>query len=183
MGGMNCAKRPPNQRRALRPWACFAFATLALAFVPACVQKPTVKLHHAEIKAPSLQGLGMEVFLVVNNTNSYDIQIRNIRATLTLADRYSVPLQFSPNRWLPAGQATIVAVPMSVPWAMVPALAAESVSNQLVPYTVRGSADVTATRWAEIESDNYAVDEQGTIPQKAFADAALSIFPAPFRRF
>lgn len=125
----------------------------------------------------------MEVFLVVNNTNSFDIQLRNIRATLTLADRYSVPLQFSPNRWLPAGQSTIVAVPLAIPWPMVPALAAESVSNHLVPYTVKGTADVTATRWAEIDSDDYKVDEKGTIPQKAFADAALSVLPTPFRPF
>lgn len=177
---MNRAKRAPGPRRAPRPWVIFAVASLALTPLPACVKKPEVKLHHAEVRAASLYGLGMEVFLVVDNTNSYDIQLRSIRATVTLARQYPVALQFSPNRWLPANQATIVAVPMTVPWAMLPGLVAASAGSLTVPYTVRGSADVTAIRSVGIESDDYPVDEEGTIPRQAFVDAARSVMPLRF---
>jgi hypothetical protein len=177
---MNRAKRSPGPRRAPRPWVLFAVASLTLMTAQGCVHKPEVKLHHAEIRAASMYGLGMEVFLIINNTNSYDVQLRNIRANVTLASRYGVPLQFSPNRWLPANQATLVAVPMTVPWGVVPGLIAASAGSMTVPYTVKGSADVTAIRSVGIESDDYPVDEEGTIPRQAFVDAARSVMPLRF---
>ena len=177
---MHRAKRSPGPRRAPRPWVIFAVASLTLTTSLGCVRKPEVKLHHAEIRAASMYGLGMEVFLVIDNTNSYDIQLRNIRASVTLAQRYPVPLQFSPNRWLPANQATIVAVPMTVPWGVVPGLIAASAGSLTVPYTVKGSADVTAIRSVGVESDDYPVDETGTIPRQAFVDAARSVMPLRF---
>ncbi len=179
---MNRAKRSPGPRRAPRPWVGFAVASLALTPLPACVRKPDVKLHHAEVRAASMYGLGMEVFLVIDNTNSYDIQLRQLRATVTLAQRYAVPVQFSPppNSWMGANRATIIAVPLMVPWAMVPALIAASAGSPVVPYTVRGTADVTAIRAAGIESDDYPVDEKGTIPRQAFVDAAGTAMPFRF---
>jgi hypothetical protein len=175
---MNCAKRSPGQRRVPRPWVLFALASLALTPLSACVKKPELKLHHAEIRAASMYGLGMEVFLVVNNSNSYDVQVRNIRATVTLANQYSVPLQFSPNSVLPSGRSVIIAVPMTVPWAMLPGLITASSGSATVPFRVRGNADVTAMGF--IDRDEYPVDEEGTIPRQAFVDAARSVMPLRF---
>jgi hypothetical protein len=175
---MNRAKRPPGSRRAPRPWVIFALASLALTTLPACVRKPEVKLHHAEVKAATMYGLGMEVYLIIHNTNSYDVQVRNIRATVTLARQYPVPLYFSPNSVLPSGRQIVLAVPMTVPWSIVPGLVAASAGSQVVPYTVRGNADVIALGF--VERDEYPVDEAGTIPRQTFVNAARSVMPLLF---
>lgn len=175
---MNRAKRSPGLCRAPRPWGTFALACLALTLSPACVRKPQVKLHHAEVRAATMYGLGMEVYLIINNANSYNVQVRNIRATVVLGRQYPVPLQYSPNAVLPAGRSIVLAVPMTVPWAIVPGLVAASSGSPTVPYTVRGSADVTAMGF--IDRDEYPVDEEGTLPRQAFVDAARSVMPLRF---
>ena len=45
----------------------FSAALLAAALAPlaGCVSKPVVSLHHAEVRAASLSGIGLEVFLKV----------------------------------------------------------------------------------------------------------------------
>ncbi|HEU4410406.1 MAG TPA: hypothetical protein VFS43_34445 [Polyangiaceae bacterium] len=175
---MNRAKRSPGSRRAPRPWVIFALASLASTALQACVRKPEVKLHHAAVRGATMYGLGMDVFLIINNTNSYDVQVRNVRATVTLARQYAVPLQFSPNTVLPSGRSVVLAVPMMVPWAVVPGLVAASAGSPTVPYTVRGNADVTALGF--VDRDEYPVDEAGTIPRQAFVDAARSVMPLRF---
>ena len=138
-----------------------------------CASKPTLRVHHAELRSATIQGVGLDVMIQVDNPNSYDLQIRNVRASVLIAGRYMLPpLLFSPNQWLPAGEKTLVRVPMLIPYDLVPRLINESVNTPLIVYAVSGSADVTAVRLLGIEKDNYPINEQSSISRMGLIAAA-----------
>jgi hypothetical protein len=146
--------------------------------LPACVSKPKMQLHHAEVRSAGPMGIGMEVFLRVNNENSFDVQVRNVRVQTTMQNRWTLPpVAYSPNQWLPADGTTIVVAPVLIPWALVGPLLAETAMSPTITYRVRGEADVTAIRSLGIRSDNYPVDETGSIPRIAVLQAARSSMP------
>jgi hypothetical protein len=154
-----------------------------------CVSKPTMTLHHAEVRGvqlgfPPQLGVVMTAFLAVHNPNSYDVAVRAVRGQTIIAGRHVVPVDFrppDPGVWLEADRTTLVAVPVVVPAPVGLAVLAESASAASVPYRFRGRADVTATRTFQIEADDYSVDESGTIPREQIA-AALAV-PWPPRSF
>jgi hypothetical protein len=149
-----------------------------LVLVTGCVSKPTMQLHHAEIRSAGPAGIGMQVFLRVNNDNSFDVEVRNVRVQTTMAGRWTLPpMSYSPNQWLPADGTTIVQAPVIIPWGLVPPLLAETVASPVIKYRVRGEADVTAIRSIGIRSNNYPVDEEGEIPRIAVLQAARPMFP------
>jgi LEA14-like dessication related protein len=138
-----------------------------------CATKPRIALHHAEIRSASLFGIGLSVVMSVDNPNSFDLEVRNVRVTVTFADRYSLPeIMYSPNQWLPAGKTTLVRVPVTIPFAMVPNLVSATASAPSLKYHVSGSVDLTATSSLEVEKDNYPIDEDGSIQQAELLGAA-----------
>jgi hypothetical protein len=164
-----------------RRWAAVLPLLAVLAAAPACVQQPVVTVHHAELRGVSGFGLGVAIFLQIRNENAYDVQIRRVACNVTFGRGYTLgPIDFAPNQWLPANQTTLVAVPVSVPWNLLPALATETAGAYAIPYHVKGAADVTATRTFGIERDNYPIDEGGAIPRQMVVDAARSMVPIAF---
>lgn len=155
-----------------------------VALLPAlsgCPQQPVVTLHHAEVQGISTFGLGMVIFLQVRNENPYDVQIRNVHCNVTFGRGTPLgPIDFAPNQWLPSNQSTLVAVPVSIPWTLVPALASESAGALNIPYHVVGVADVTATRSLGIDRNNYPIDEGGFVPRALVVDSARRMLPIPF---
>jgi LEA14-like dessication related protein len=146
---------------------------LALDLLTGCVSKPVVSLDHAELRGASLQGLFLSVVLQIKNPNSYDVQVRSLHVEVTIAGRYSLaPINMQPNQWLPSNETTRVAVPVVIPWPIIPPLIAETLGSPEVTYRVKGSADVTAVRMLGIERDNYPVDEEGTLPRQLFINAS-----------
>jgi LEA14-like dessication related protein len=138
-----------------------------------CAERPTMRLHHAEIRFASLQGVGLDIVMAVDNTNSFDIQIRNVRVEVLLAERYNIPaIDYSPNTWLPAGQKTLLRVPVVIPYTLIPQLINDTANTPQIKYHVRGSADVTATRSFGVERDNYPIDEGGSIARNDMLAAA-----------
>lgn len=161
-------------RRAL---SAFVIALFALV-LGGCASQPTLRVHHAELRSATWAGVGLDVMLEVDNPNSYDLQIRNVRADVLIANRYSIPpLNFSPNQWLPAGEKTFVRVPMVIPYQLIPTLLNESVNSSVIFYSVSGSADVTAVRLLGIEKDNYPINEQSSISRAGLIAAAGRSLP------
>jgi hypothetical protein len=149
----------------------FALAVLVLALSTGCVSKPVVTLQSATLTAASPFGIGMNVVLRITNPNSYDVQVRNVHAAVTVAGRYPLPpIDIQPNIWLPANQATFVNVPVVIPWVIVPGVIADAVGVPVVTYHVSGVADVTATRTFGIEKNDYPVEQDGTLPRQMFID-------------
>lgn len=141
--------------------------------VSGCASKPTLHVHHAQIRSASFQGVGLDLYVAVHNDNSYDIQIRNVRARVVIANRYPLPpLTFSPQQWLPSGEKTLVRVPMVIPYPMIPAILQETILSPVIPYSVQGSADVTAIRLLGIEKDNYPLNERGSVLRQELVIAA-----------
>ncbi|MEZ4219560.1 MAG: hypothetical protein R3B13_01440 [Polyangiaceae bacterium] len=156
----------------------FLTGSVSLLVLPSCVSKPKMQLHHAEVRSAGPGGIGMEVFLRVNNQNSFDVQVRNVRVQTTMAGRWTLPpVAYSPNQWLPADGTTIVAAPVVIPWTLVVPLLGETAMSDRINYRVRGEADVTAIRSLGIRSDNYPVDETGSVPRIAVLQVARTMFP------
>ncbi|HTJ83658.1 MAG TPA: hypothetical protein VL400_18190 [Polyangiaceae bacterium] len=139
------------------------FFVVCLMFAGAgCVTEPAMKLYGARVAYATPAGVGLNMTMKVENDNAFDIQLRSVAANVTLADRYRLPTVYaSPNIWLQAGRATLVQVPVLIPWALVAPLTAATVGSSTVSYRVLGRADVTATRAFEIDFDAYKVDQEG----------------------
>ena len=139
-----------------------------------CASKPSMKLNHAELSGVSLGfpptvGVVMTMVLDVYNPNSYDVAVRAMRGTATLADKYTLPIDFRPGGdgvWLAANTTTTLRVPVTVPIDLGIRLLHEAYTAPTVPFRVVGTADVTATRTFQIEKDNYSVDETGTFTRQ-----------------
>ena len=156
----------------------FLTGGVSLLLLPSCVSKPQMELHHAEIRSAGPAGIGLQVFLRVNNQNSFDVQVRNVRVQTTMAGRWTLPpVAYSPNQWLPADGTVIVQAPVIIPWTLVVPLMGETAMSDRIEYRVRGEADVTAIRSLGIRSDNYPVDETGSVPRVAILQAARPMFP------
>ncbi len=172
------ALMPWNPRR----WSASTLLSLpllaALAAAPGCVTQPTVTIHHAEVRGVSTFGVGVAIVLQIRNDNAYDVQLRNVHCNVTFGRGYNLgPIDFAPNQWLPSHQTTLVAVPVSIPWTVVPALATETMGSYAIPYQVVGVADVTATRAFGIERNNYPIDQAGSLPRQMVLDSARSFLP------
>jgi hypothetical protein len=124
--------------------------------------------------------LMMTVVLQVTNPNSYDVAVRAMRGQVIMADRYGFPIDWRPAQavWMAADQTTVVRVPVVLPIPIAWQVLQEAVATPIVGYRVIGTADVTGTRTFQIEQDNYAVDERGSISRAEIA-AVLpnSVFP------
>src|SRR5690349_17032563 len=126
-----------------------ALCLAALTSAAGCVRGPSVSVHHADVKSGAPDGLGVVVYLAVENGNDFDVEIRRVRARVTMEGKYHLaPVDVSPNKWLRANKTTLVAVPMSIPWDVVPRLISSSAGSSSIAYNVRGTADVTAGRSA-----------------------------------
>jgi len=135
-------------------------------------------LNHAEISGAQLAtfppsvGILMTVVVDVYNPNGYDVAIRAMRGQVVMAGRYMLPVDFrAPGNglWLAADKTTSVRVPVSIPFDLGLALLRESVATPFIPYRLTGRADVTASSTFRVESDDWGVDEQGTISRKQIA--------------
>jgi electron transfer flavoprotein alpha subunit len=154
---------PMSSSRLLR----VVFALALLLTTVACVQTPKVRLHSAGFQGANLTGAVLDVVIEIHNPNAFDIQVRDVTAETTFAGRYSLPpIVLHPNQWLPAGRSTQVHVPTTLPWLMIPPILAETILSPKVTYTVRGNANVTATRTFGIEEDNYPIQLTGEMPRQ-----------------
>jgi hypothetical protein len=162
--------------RSRRFSAILAALTIALGglAIAGCASKPTMKLNHAEISGvhlgfPPTVGVLMTMVLEVYNPNSYDVAVRAMRGTATLAGRYTLPIDWRPGGegvWLASSSTTTIRVPVTVPVDLALQLLRESYTTPTVSFRVIGTADVTATRTFKIEKDNYSVDEVGTFSRQ-----------------
>lgn len=162
----------------LRTSSIAACAVLALALSTGCT--PVVSLHHTEVRGLGVEGLSMVAHLAIYNENAFDIEVREVRADVTMAGRWRLaPVDIRPNKWLAAGRTTRIAVPVTVPWTSVPGLLAASAGSSEVPYHIQGVAQVTASRAGRFRA-SYTIDEDGAVPRSHFARGAPGGFPLPF---
>ncbi|MCL2776548.1 MAG: LEA type 2 family protein [Polyangiaceae bacterium] len=133
-----------------------------------------MRLNHAEINGvhialPPSVGVVMTQVIDVYNPNPYDVAIRAMRGQVTIADKYTLPIDFrapGDGLWLASGTTTTVRIPVTIPMPLALAIGHETVTSNVVPFRVIGKADVTATRTFQLEKDDYSVDAQGTFTRQ-----------------
>lgn len=153
-------------------------ALMALGGGAGCVKKPMVSVQRVEVRSASLAGVGMVVYVEINNENSYDVQIRSVHAEVTIAGSFPLaPIDVTPNKWLPSKATTTIPVEVWIPLAIIPAVAVTTAGSTDIPYRVRGRADVTAVRALGIKRNDYPVSEEGTIKRQVLVDAARTVLP------
>lgn len=162
----------------------FGTSLALLAVAPlACVSKPTLKLHSARIESATPMGVGLMLMMKVTNDNSFDVQVRNVRVNVVLANRFPLPpIQYNPARWLPADGTTLVPVPVVIPWPMIAPLLGTTVGSVAIFYRCTGYADVTAIKMLNVERNDYPIDETGSVSRAALVMAAgQGVFtPTPY---
>lgn len=165
----------PRLARFARALALAALATSSAA----CVQKPTMKLDHAEVSGvrfgfpPSL-GVLMNIVVAVDNPNSYDIAVRAVRGQVVLANRYALPVSFRAQGngvWLRSNSISRMAVPVDIPVQLAMELLRDGMASPTITYRFTGRADVTATSTFQLEKDDYSVNEWGLVTRQQLAAA------------
>ncbi len=150
--------------RRIRQIVSSTLVVVVALFLVSCVSKPTMKLHRASVQSVSPAGIHLTLFMKVTNDNSFDVQVRNVRANVTLAGRYRMPpIRYNPAHWLPADGTTIVPVPVVIPWNLIGPLLQTTVGYTTIPYRTTGYVDVTATSSLQVENNDYELDEKGQI--------------------
>src|SRR6266851_3239357 len=143
-----------------------------------CVSKPTMHLNHAEISGAQLAvfppsiGILMTVVVDVYNPNSYDVAIRAMRGQVVMGGNYSLPVDYRPpgnGVWLGSERITSVRVPIIIPLDLGLSLLRDTLPSPFIPYRLIARDAVTASSTFRVESDDYAVDEQGTISREQIA--------------
>jgi hypothetical protein len=158
----------PMMRRAL----LVLVAALAL-LVTGCVSDPSMKLYGARLAGASPQGISLNMTMAVENHNSFDVMVRDVRCDVMLANHIRLaPVVVSPNQWLPAGRTTLVQIPVTVPWNLVGPVLTATVGSPHVTYKAWGSANVTATRLLEVDYDDYKISQEGKFYRSELMSAA-----------
>jgi hypothetical protein len=157
-----------------------AIASLAVG-AAGCVSKPVLQLHSARVDSASPMGVGVTLLMKVNNDNVFDVQVRNVRASVVIANRFRLPpIHYNPARWMPANGTALVPVPVVIPWTMIGPLLGTTAGSVSVTYRVTGLADVTAVRSLGFETNDYELDERGAISREALVMAATrGVFTPP----
>ena len=155
--------------KALRWLIVVAFACIAAG----CVSEPTLDLYGARIASAGPNGVTLQMTMKVTNPNSFDVKIRNVRCNVTIANRFVLPyMQYNPDQWLGSDSATLVQVPMTIPWNMVTPMVQTTLGSNLLSYRIVGFADVTAVRLLNIERNDYGLDKQGAFSRLDLVMAA-----------
>lgn len=163
-------------RRLARLAGALALAALATSSA-ACVQKPTMKLDHAEVSGvrvgfPPSFGVLMNIVVAVDNPNSYDVAVRAVRGQVVLANRYTLPVNFRAQGngvWLRSGVISRLAVPVDIPVQLAMELLRDGMTSPMITYRFTGRADVTATSTFQLEKDDYSVNEWGILSRQQLA--------------
>lgn len=130
---------------------------------------PAVNLQSATLSGAAVDGARFNAILAIDNPNAFDIQVRAVRANVRIEGSNAViPIMYQPDVWIPAGRVVQVALPITVPWSLIPRVLASTATGTEVPFTVIGNADITATRAFQIDRDQYAFNEEGTLPRSFF---------------
>ncbi|MCA9556499.1 MAG: LEA type 2 family protein [Myxococcales bacterium] len=149
-------------------------ALMALLFLlGGCVTQPAVQLHSVRVQSVGPMGVGLAMVMKVNNKNFFDVQVRNVRANVVVAEKVRLPMiAYNPDIWLGAKQTTLVPVPVTLPWASVGPLLSATIESDTIDYRVQGVADVTAVRMLGIRRNDEPFDDEAEVSRAQLVAAA-----------
>lgn len=133
------------------------------------VRTPNVRPRDLQFTGVSPQGLTFRVVFDTYNSNSFTLDLRDLRAHLWLdgqdigAGVNAVRAQLPPGRWVP------VNAEVTVPWNGAPGALLGAGGAPMVNYTIRG--EVTVEHYLSIRAP---FETSGTVPRQFFMRGAAN---------
>jgi LEA14-like dessication related protein len=157
-----------------RLWPRLTLLAALVTLLAGCPPPPVVQLSSARILGATQYGVNVNMRLRVNNPNVFDVKVRNVRAQVTIAERFALPyIRFNPDQWMPANSWSYVDVPATIPWKTIAPLTAATLGSNIINYHVSGYVDVTATRMLAIAVNDHELDDDASISRADLVFAAM----------
>ena len=149
-------------------------AALLVGALPGCVQPKHPKLHvtHASFTGVDLSvrplsvRLHLELTVLAENPNSFDLKATRVKGTTTIAEKHEVPVELHPDAGVRANASSTFAVPIAIPAEMIPSLAKEALLHPCIPYKFEGTVDLVATSTFELERRDYPLKKEGCLARE-----------------
>jgi LEA14-like dessication related protein len=117
-----------------------AFLALLACSTP---QPPTLQPEKVTVTSVDGQAIHLQVTLTATNPNAVDLAVQDVTAHVKVADKIDLGSVTLPKALsLPAGKATSIDAPLTVPWGDVTAFAQLAGAAATVPYTVDGTVEL-----------------------------------------
>jgi LEA14-like dessication related protein len=106
-------------------------------------QPPTLQPEKVTVTSVDAQAMHLQVTLTATNPNTVDLSLQDVTAHVKVADKIDLGSVTLPKTMtLPAGKATTIDAPLTVPWGDVSAFAQLAGAAATVPYTVDGTVEL-----------------------------------------
>jgi len=105
-------------------------------------QAPTIAPERATLTAVDAQAIHLDLTLTATNPNGVDLTVRDVTAHVVVAQKVDLGSMTLPKTYtLPAGKATSIEAPLTLPWGDVSALTQLAGAAPL-PFTVDGTVEL-----------------------------------------
>lgn len=122
---------------------------------------PQIQVQNLRFTGADGSGLTFQVDFVAFNTNTFPLDLENMRAHLFLEGNDVGAGVSALTAQLPTGRWTPVSATMTVPWGGAPSFLAAAAGAPMVNYTLRG--DVTVHRYISVRAP---FETSGTVPRE-----------------
>jgi len=136
---------------------------------------PTVTAERVVVTHVDATGLGLEVVLSANNSNSVDLTLTGVSSHVTLDKTHDIGTVTVPKSVvLLAGKTTEVDVQVSMPWSDVGALAPRAALGGPIPYAVDGSVSLGGV----LARASLPFHAEGSISSAELVEATVRALPS-----
>jgi hypothetical protein len=105
-------------------------------------QPPTIAPERATVTGVDAQAIHLDLTLTATNPNAVDLTVRDVTAHLVVAQKVDLGSMTLPKAYtLPAGKATSIEAPLTLPWGDVSTLT-QLAGAASVPFTVDGTVEL-----------------------------------------
>lgn len=105
-------------------------------------QPPTLAPERATVTSVDAQAIHLDVTLTATNPNGVDLTVRDVTAHVVVAQKIDLgSMTLAQTYTLPAGKATSIDAPLTVPWTEVSAIS-QLAGAATVPFTVDGTVEL-----------------------------------------
>ncbi|MGA2451555.1 MAG: LEA type 2 family protein [Polyangiaceae bacterium] len=154
-----------------------AIAFVGAMWLAACSRPvvPTVSAQSVVVTRVDANGIGLDVVLSANNSNSVDLKLAEVTSHLVFDKTNDVGTVSVPKAMvLPAGKTTEVDVQVAMPWKDVGTLAPLAALGHPVAYSVDGTASLGGV----LDSVRVPFHAEGSIPVADIVRATVRALPA-----
>lgn len=142
--GMRPAPSPSLRHAPAAVGLAAAFALAASGLLGCSKPRPpTIAPEHATVTGVDPRALHLDVALSATNPNAVDLTVRNVTAHVIVAKTIDLgSTTLAQTMTLPAGKASTIDAPMTIPWTDLVALSQLIGGAAAIPFTIEGSVEL-----------------------------------------